>query len=123
MERDKQEGAKIVQEAYRNTEDKRIVIIDAPYSWQDALSEHQEPLYVVKPKSQNTFWEVECVRDNPYGFSNRKDLPESWAGKFDAALANETGVPDALFCHNRRYSAVARSKEGALKLAQLALDA
>lgn len=122
-ERNKLEGGKFVEEAYQNTEDKRIIILDGPYPWQGVLATHPEPLYVVKPKSQNGFWEVECVRDNPFGFANRKDLPETWAGKFDDGLAKITGLPDSVFCHNRRYIAVTKSKESAIKLAIMALDA
>lgn len=89
------------------------------------LAAHPEPLYVVKPKSVGTDWDVECVRDNPFGFENRKDLPAAWAGSVETdggKLAQASGVPDAIFCHNRRYIAVARSKEGAVKLAQLAVE-
>lgn len=124
-EQDNIEGAKFVEEAYQATEDKRIVVLDRSYPWNTALAVHPEPLFVVKPKSIGTDWECECVRDNPFGFENRKDLPEAWAGivEIDNKLPEITGVPDAVFCHNRRYIAVARSKEGALRLAQLALEA
>ena len=122
-EHDNIEGGKLVETAYQNTEDKRVVVLDGPYPWQGTLAGHPEPLFVVKPKTQNTFWEVECVRDNPFGFANRKNLPEAWAGYRDQELAGITGVSDSVFCHNRRYIAVAESKEGALKLAQLALNA
>ncbi len=123
VERDKQEGEKFVIEAYAKAEDKRVIVIDGSYPWQDVLAEHPEPLYVVKPKNQNTFWEVECVRDNPHGFANRKNLPEAWAGRRDAELSQITGVPDAVFCHNKRYIAVTETKESAMKLAQMALNA
>ena len=33
-----------------------------------------------------------------------------------------TGVPDAVFVHSKRFMASAKSKEGALKLAKMALD-
>jgi uncharacterized UPF0160 family protein len=36
-------------------------------------------------------------------------------------LAQVTGVADAVFCHNKLFMAVAKSKEGAIKLAELAL--
>jgi uncharacterized UPF0160 family protein len=125
VERDVLEGGVHVEAAYQAAEDKRIIILDNAYPWGGVLSRHPEPLYVVKPKSVGTHWEVECVRDNPFGFANRKDLPESWAGilEIENKLPEVTGVPDAIFCHNRRYIAVAKSKEGALKLAQLALNA
>lgn len=123
VETNRIEGSQFVEATYQATQDKRIIVLDKPYPWHAVLASHPEPLYIVKPKTQNPFWEVECVRDDIYGFSNRKDLPKAWAGKFDEALAAETGIPDAIFCHNRRYIAVAKSKESALKLALMALNA
>lgn len=125
VERDALEGGKFVEDAYQAAEDKRLIIIDKPYPWSAVLASHPEPLFIVKPKSVGTYWEVECVRDNPYGFANRKDLPEAWAGILEAdnKLPQVTGVEDAVFCHMMRYIAVAKSKEGALKLAQIALNA
>lgn len=125
VERDTQEGMKFVEAAYQSAIDKRVIVLDKPYQWHTTIAAHPEPLYVVKPKSVGTDWDVECVRDNPYGFENRKNLPSAWAGliETDGRLPEVTGVPDAVFCHNRRYIAVARSKEGAMKLAQLASDA
>ncbi|KKU79348.1 MAG: hypothetical protein UY04_C0011G0014 [Parcubacteria group bacterium GW2011_GWA2_47_7] len=121
-ERDKVDGAAYVHEAYRSAEDKRLIILDGAYPWQDVLAMHPEPLYVVKPKNQNTFWEVECVRDNPHGFASRKNLPMAWAGKFDGELVKATGVSDAVFCHNKQYIAVTKTKEGAIRLARMALS-
>ena len=56
-------------------------------------------------------------------FKARADLPEAWAGLRDAQLAAVTGVADAGFCHNGRFIASARSYEGALAMALLALQA
>ena len=75
-ERDNEEGGKFAEAAYEAAPDKRIIVLDHVYPWHTILAEHPEPLYVVKPKSVGTHWEVECVRDNPFGFENRKDLPE-----------------------------------------------
>lgn len=55
-------------------------------------------------------------------FEARKDLPAAWAGLRDAELAAVTGVPDAGFCHNNLFIASARSFEGILKMARLALE-
>jgi uncharacterized UPF0160 family protein len=125
VEQDNLEGARFVEEAYQQATDKRIIVMDRAYPWHHTLAAHPEPLYVVKPKSVGTDWDVECVRDNPFGFENRKNLPSAWAGlvETDSKLPEVTGVADAVFCHNRCYIAVARSKEGALKLAQLAVEA
>lgn len=54
-------------------------------------------------------------------FASRMDLPAAWAGLRNGELAAATGVADALFCHTNRFIAVARSREGALRLAELAL--
>lgn len=123
VERDNLEGGCVVERIYTEAADKRIIMIDGQYPWQKVLAQYPEPLYVVKPKHQSTSWEVECVRDDARSFINRKDLPESWAGMNDGEFARLTGVPDAVFCHNMRYVAVARTKEGALRLAELALAA
>ncbi|VAW13233.1 hypothetical protein MNBD_BACTEROID05-267 [hydrothermal vent metagenome] len=121
--KDEIEGGKLVVDAYKKTEDKRIVTIDGHYPWEDVLNNYPEPLYVVKPDHQNGgAWKVKAVRDIAVGFENRKDLPEEWAGRRGEELAEITGVPDAIFCHNKRWIAVAGSKEGALALAKLAVE-
>jgi uncharacterized UPF0160 family protein len=122
VEQDKLEGRGIVEESYRQALDKRIIVIEGHYPWHEVLASHPEPLYVVKPKHQSAHWEVECVRSDVHAFSNRRDLPAAWAGVDDGDLAELTGVSDAIYCHNRRYVAVAGSREGALELARLALE-
>ncbi len=123
VESDKREGALLVRAAYEEMEDKRIVLLSGQYPWQEELTRYDEPLYVVKPKSQGTDWEVECVRNDVHSFANRKSFPEAWRGKFDAELEKSSGVSGAVFCHNTGFVAVAKTKEGALKLAELARDA
>ena len=117
------DGAKFVEEVYQSSKDKRVIILDGAYPWHDTLATYSEPLYVVKPKNQGAPWAVECVRVDSRGFQNRKDLPLLWAGKFDQELQIVTGVSDAIFCHNKRYIAVTESKQSAVKLAFMALDA
>lgn len=119
--RDGAEGAQFVEKAYADAVDKRIVTIDRPYPWQSTLAKTKEVIYVVKPKSVGTNWEVECVRNDVHSFMNRKPLPESWRGYRDADLTAKTGVEGAIFCHNGGFIAVTETKEGALALAKLAL--
>lgn len=113
-------GQRMVETAYENSADKRLIVLDEDYSWKGILSGFPEPLYVVHP--QNDTWRIYSVRDNPHVFANRKDLPESWAGLRDEPLAKVTGIQDAVFCHRNRFMAVAKSKEGALELAKQALN-
>ncbi len=111
----------LVEKAYLNAPDKRIVSLDGFYPSEKTLSAFSEPLFSVSPRPDG-LWNVRAIRSDSSTFKNRKDLPENWAGKRDAELAEITGVSDAVFCHNGRFMAVAKSKEGAIKLAELALN-
>lgn len=111
-----------VEAAYAASADKRLIVLDSWYPYQETLSAHPEPLYVVAPRAADSNWKVETVRVGAFGFENRKSLPAEWAGLRDADLAQVTGVADAIFCHNGRFLAVAKSKEGALELARRAVD-
>jgi len=118
-----EEGKHRAEEAYAHSEDKRIIVLDDHYPWYEALGTKPEPLYVVKPdRGDDGKWKIETVRSDVHAFKNRKDLPLAWAGKRDQELALVSGVPDAIFCHTKRFIAVAGSKEGALALAKLAVD-
>jgi uncharacterized UPF0160 family protein len=109
--------------AYRKTEDKRIIVLDEDYlSWSQILSDLPEPLFVIKPAPIIKSWKIYCVRIKGEKFKNRLDLPLAWASKKDQEFANLTGVPDAKYCHHARYMANVGSREGAVKLAKLAIN-
>jgi len=61
------------------------------------------------------------MRLNPNSFENRKDFPNTWAGLRDEEFQKVSGVSDAVFCHRGLFLIGAKSKEGAIKLAQIAL--
>ncbi|MFA6297491.1 MAG: MYG1 family protein, partial [Candidatus Paceibacterota bacterium] len=84
---------------------------------------YPEPLFVIMNDGVQTTWAVSAVKKDGVSFQSRKLFPESWAGKTGGELAKATGVSDANFCHNGRFIVVANSREGALKLAQLAVEA
>ncbi|OIP64456.1 hypothetical protein AUK15_03240 [Candidatus Nomurabacteria bacterium CG2_30_43_9] len=119
-----EDGKRHAEEAYEKSKDKRIILLEDHYPWYEALTTKPEPLFVVKPDRGNMGkWKIEAVRSDVHSFKNRKNLPSTWAGKTGDELAEISGVPDALFCHNKLFIAVAGSKEGALMLAKLAVDA
>jgi uncharacterized UPF0160 family protein len=120
--RDYKEAEVLVEADYQKAEDKRLVILSGKYPWSKILMNHPEPVFVVYQDGINSFWRVRAVGEDKQVFKNRKDFPISWAGKRDKELADVTGVSDALFCHNKLFLAVARSKEGALALAKIALE-
>lgn len=120
--KDLKEGEKIVEQIYQNTADKRLVIMDRYYPWKKQMTLHPEVLFVVFP-GQEDKWMLVGAKDDIFSFDSRKQLPEAWAGLRDTELQKVTGVSDAVFCHRGRYLAVAKSQEGILKLAELALNA
>lgn len=115
------EAMQMVISAYKNTKDKRVLVLDKRYPFEYTLANFPEPLFVIYPRKTNDDWAVRAVKENNEAFKNRKDLPSSWSGLRDEELQNITGVSDAVFCHRKLFLAVAKSQEGAIKLAQIAL--
>ena len=117
--------AKIVQNFYKNSPNKKLIVINKPkvsrYEVSNALQDFPEPLFVVYSSSED--WRVLAMRKEKNSFKNRKDFPAIWAGLRDEKLQKVTGVSDSIFCHRGLFLAVAKSKEGAIKLAELALSA
>lgn len=119
---DFKEAEDLVEIGYKNAEDKRVVILDQYSPGKSKLGLHPEPLYVIFPNHIDKTWMVSTVQNEDSEFINRKDLPKSWAGLRDDELARVTTVPDAVFCHKGLFLAAARSKEGAIKLAKIAIE-
>ena len=120
-EKSRDEAVAVVKTIVDNSLDKRLIIFDKKYPIEGVINRFPEPLFVVVPRQ--TDWLVLTVRDDLRSFKNRKDLPKAWAGLQGGDLAKITGVPDAAFCHNNLFIAVAKSREGAIALARLALAA
>jgi uncharacterized UPF0160 family protein len=120
---DKLKAKDKVIEAYNLAQDKRLIILDGHYPAMEFLSEYPEPLFIIRPDISPGVWKLNTMRDNLHEFKNKKNLPEAWGGKRGEELVQVTGVADAAFCHRGLFMATAGSKEGAIKLAQLALEA
>ncbi|MBU9200379.1 MYG1 family protein [Burkholderia multivorans] len=80
-------------------------------------------LFVVYPESRGEQIQVRVVPEKLGTFDARADLPVEWAGLRDAELAKVTGVEDAVFCHTGLFICGARSQDGAIRLAELAVEA
>jgi uncharacterized UPF0160 family protein len=114
-------GLDLVRAAIERSADPRVVELDRKLPWHETVvTTAPDALYVVYPKSDG--WGMQAVPRALGDFTNRKDMPETWAGLSDAELAAVTGVPDAMFAHTKRFYASARSREGILALARQALE-
>lgn len=121
---DQIEIIKIIQNFYKNSNDKRLIVIDTPkvsrYDIWYALQDFLEPLFIVYNVTDG--WRIVIMKSDPNSFQSRKDFPKDWAGLREKELQEITGVTDAVFCHRKLFLAGAKSKEGAIKLAELALS-
>lgn len=119
---DQLRGAELVRAA-TVCEQGRVLVMDVPgLSWIEVVcKEMPDVLFALYPDSSDQQWQVRTVPVEPHSFKARRDLPRAWAGLRDQALADATGVADAVFCHNGVFIAGAQTKEGAMKLAALAL--
>lgn len=125
--KDDLEGKNLMLEAYKKAEDKRLIILenDFPrYLLQKTFSSLPEPLYVVYPGEFGKNWKIEAVAENPSTLESRKLFPKEWRGFLggDPKLKELTGVPEALFSHRTGFYMTASSKEGAIRIAEKALQ-
>ena len=122
--KDQIEIAKIIRNFFKKTKDKKLIIIDKPkvsrFEIWDALQDFPEPLFVVYGDKED--WSIVAMRKEKNSFGSRKNFPISWGGLSYKDLQKITGVSNAVFCHRALFMAVAKSKEGAVKLAQLAIE-
>ena len=111
---------KIVREKIKASKNEYLVFEES-LPWKETVITESNILYVVIPDALGKAWIVYAVPVSLNSFTNRKNLPKEWAGLTNEALQKVTGVADATFCHNKLFVAAAKSKEGALRLVELAL--
>ncbi|PWC50805.1 hypothetical protein TSA6c_33725 [Azospirillum sp. TSA6c] len=113
----------IVLEAHSRSADPRVLELERGMPWQGPAHDADLPvLFAVYPDKGGAAWMVGCMPPDPGSFAQKLPLPEAWAGLRDTELARVSGVPDAVFCHLKRFIGAARSREGALAMARIALD-
>ena len=117
-------AADVVRGAERVLGGRVLVLPEPGLSWSRVVCQEMPAVrFVVYPDSTDGQYQVRTVPVEPESFKSRLNLPEAWAGLRGEALAAVTGVPDAVFCHNGLFIGGAVSRDGALRLAELALAA
>jgi len=124
--KDDLEGELNIMEVYKNTLDKRIIILDKNYPrylYQTTLSRLSEPIYLIYPSGHSSIWKIEAVKKSPETMESRKPMPENWRGILDdeKKLREVSGIEDIIFCHQNGFLAETISKEGAIELAKKSL--
>lgn len=116
-----------IREAYNDSKDKELIVFDesGDYGRENvvrALLNYPDPLYAVLYRRDVSNWQVVAINKDKKTFETRKPLPESWRGLRDEGLVRVTGVKDSIFCHRGGFMCVAGSREGAVTLANLAIE-
>ncbi|HIP22590.1 MAG TPA: MYG1 family protein [Rhodobacteraceae bacterium] len=91
-----------------------------PYRSALKQAEADHILFVIHPRGDD--WALHGIKLSGDTFEQRADLPAAWAGLTDTALEDASGVKGAKFCHNARFIAVASTRAGVLKMAEIAVQ-
>lgn len=122
--RDQSRIKKIIEDAYNKAEDKRILIIEENDMHREPAAflagQYAEPCFIIIHSKEGN-WKAVCVRESGISFKNRKDFPVEWAGLRNECLSIVSGVPDAIFCH-QKLMCITKSKEGAVQMAKNAVE-
>lgn len=105
--------------------DGQVLVLDACIPWTTIVAEEMpEVLLVVYPVSDanqaESHWHLRAAMHETS--THRIQLPHYWGGLERQALARMCGESEAVFCHRSRHLAGASSLDGALRMAQTALD-
>lgn len=93
---------------------------DVGCPWTRFVCEREHILFVVFPCPNGNEWRVKAATPSPASFDVRKPLPAAWGGKNHTELDAVTGVDGGVFCHRGLWICGAKTREGAVRLAQLA---
>lgn len=111
-----------VAQAIKEADDPRVIVLTQYMPWKTTVhSLSKEALYVIYP-SETGQWRMQTVPVELGSFTDRKPLPQAWAGLSDKALQEVTGIDDAMFCHNGLFIAGTDSFASILKMASIALQ-
>lgn len=119
---DKKSAEVFVTDLYNNSDDKRVIIFDKFYPWQETILNYHEPLFVVYPNPSASTWTVKAVPKEKNSFECRKYFPNAWAGKENEDFEKVSGVAGVVFCHRNKFLVVTKTKESAIEIAKKASE-
>ncbi|MGD0633576.1 MAG: MYG1 family protein [Beijerinckiaceae bacterium] len=112
----------ILLAAHAASFDPRILVLDQGMPWKTAVFAHNLPVAFAVYPASNGNWMVDSMPPEEGSFEQRIPLPASWAGLSEAELGDVSGVADAVFTHLRRFVGAAKTRAGAIAMAQKAIE-
>jgi uncharacterized UPF0160 family protein len=110
-------------EAAKNLHNGSILVLDKGMPYQRWIFENKRTdiLMCVLPGGDKD-WRVNTIPVELGSFEHRVDLPKEWGGLEIDALVQESGISDAVFVHKKLFVGGAKTKESALKMAEISLQ-
>jgi len=109
----------------------RILVLPEGCPFMDHLYKFEEEdgcagqvLYALIPENDkpDSKWRIRTVSKVNGGFESRHPLPEKWRGVRDQELDNVSGISGCVFVHAAGFIGGNKTYEGALQMAQKAVD-
>ncbi|MFG6083408.1 MYG1 family protein [Paracoccus litorisediminis] len=113
-----------VREAAKKAGERPILVLERGMPWHGPILREPEFAHfklVMHPR-QGEEWIISTIPDAPGSYGTRLDLPATWAGLEGQALMQASGIEGAVFCHKKRFMAVASNGSVAGKMAIAALE-
>lgn len=120
-------GQRLVKKQIEVAKDTIIIMDKFIGGWLEAILTSDSPkaanlLYAVFPAVDGN-WNVQAIPPTiDDRMAQRKAFPEEWRGLRDKELKKASGVETAVFCHAAGFFAVTETKEGAIALAEKAVN-
>lgn len=97
-------------------------VYDIEEEMEEQTPGEKKVVYIVYEDVTGASWRLQCVPVEPGSFESRRPLPKQWRGMRDAALTEESGIPDCVFVHASGFIGGNRSFDGAMSMAKKALE-
>lgn len=125
-------GRKLVGELLQDTDAETEIMVFDQFigGWESAIARSPEEssnlkFVIYKDQKQNRtdkdMWTIEAIVDRSKPTGYRMLFPENWWGLNERHFKKETGIRDAAYINKVGTLATARSEEGAIQLANLAI--
>jgi uncharacterized UPF0160 family protein len=111
-----------IEDKYKESGDKRIVVLDRFAIWSDFVEIHPEVLYIIFPSSDHKSYRVRATPVAKGDMNSKKPLPEVWRGKWKDELREISKLPKIEFVHNTGFLGAASDLETAIEMAQKSAD-
>ena len=123
---DSYENYRMIKNEFKkqNVQQSHILVLEKSVPWKDTILEldrNENVLYVVYQDVTGA-WCTQTVPKEANSFAARKDLPKTWGGLHNDDLSKLTGIENCTFCHPALFICGNKSKEGAISMAQVAVE-